>query len=84
MKEQTAMRQKVRAAKRDLTVATRELHKAQLEHLRALRSETRAIPVWVSPDSDQSGDAVHRAFQRYMRSASSLDFVAREYRMTIR
>lgn len=70
----------VRESKRRLTMARRDLDAALDAHVRALRSESRARPVWISPDSDQTSDALDAAFRAFRSRASSLDYVAGEYR----
>ena len=79
----SAMRAAVRAAKADLTTAALAYHAAIENHLRALRAETRAIPVYLNLDSDQAIDALTRAAERYTYAARALDDIARaERRMT--
>ncbi len=68
-----ALRAAVRDARHRLTVAAAALAAAQRRHLRALRSESRVRPVWISPDSDVAGDALRRAFESYMWHAAELD-----------
>jgi hypothetical protein len=75
-----ALRVAVRDAKRRLTLARRDLDAAIAAHMRAMRSESRARPVWISPDSDAASDALGRAFDTYRSRAASLDYLASEYR----
>jgi 5S rRNA maturation endonuclease (ribonuclease M5) len=69
----TANKSALVAAKHSLNTAAAALADAQRNHLRALRSENRARPVWISPDSDAAGDALRRAFDAYMWRAVELD-----------
>lgn len=75
-----ALRLAIRNAKAELTIQARALDAARRAHTRALRSESRARPLWISPDSDAATDALSRALDRYNRAASNLDALASEYR----
>lgn len=77
------LRAALRAAKRDLTLAARDLAAATRAHLRALRAETRARPVWISPDSDAAVDLLARARDRYDSAASRVEYLGAEYRQTL-
>ena len=79
----TAMRAAVRAAKATMTEAAIQYHAAIENHLRAIRAETRAVPVNFNLDSDQAIDALARAAERYTYAARDLEDIARtERRMT--
>jgi hypothetical protein len=75
-----ALRVAVREAKHRLTLARLDLDAAIDAHMRALRSESRARPVWISPDSDQTSDALDAAFRAFRSRATTLDYLATEYR----
>ena len=67
----TALRRKTRAAKHDLTTAALDLQRALADHLAAVRSETRAKPVYRATDSDRAIDALNRAFAHYQAAAEA-------------
>jgi hypothetical protein len=78
-----ALRVALRAAKRDLTDAANALADATRGHLRALRAETRARPVWLPISSDSCADLVARARNRYDSAAQRVDQLGAEYRRAL-
>lgn len=78
-----AMRAAVRAAKATMTERAIRYHAAIDAHLRAVRSETRAVPVYLSLDSDQALDALASAAEAYESSRVHLAWIVEaERRMT--
>jgi hypothetical protein len=78
-----AIRAAVRAAKAELTQAAIHYHAAVENHLRAIRAESRAVPVYLSLDSDQAIDALISAGERYIYAARRVDDMARLERRAI-
>lgn len=72
-----AIRAAVRAAKAELTKAAIHYHAAIENHLRAIRAESRAVPVYLSLDSDQAVDYLQAAHERYIYATRRVDDMAR-------
>lgn len=71
----SAMRAAVRAAKATMTERAIRYHGAIENHLRAVRAETRAVPVYLSLDSDQALDALAAAAEAYESSRVHLAWI---------
>lgn len=75
-----AMRAAVRAAKATMTERAIRYHAAIENHLRAVRAETRAVPVYLSLDSDQALDALASAAEAYESSRVHLSWIVESER----